>query len=90
MKTQERVAFWTDIFQEIQTWMFPPLFHSEKDSQSFYHLSEFSPTRFWRTEKTTVNTEPIFKYTQPPLPGLGKRAETTASVWKENVKTAAK
>ena len=78
--TQERVTFRTDIFQEIQTKMFPPLFHNEKESQKGFIVSVSFPCVFWRTEKTNINTEPISKYTQPPLPGLGRQAETTASV----------
>ena len=80
MKTQERVAFWTDVFQEIQTKMFPPLFIARKESQKRFIVSASFPCVFWRTEKTNVDTEPIPKYTQQPLPGLGRRAETTVSV----------
>ena len=80
MKTQELVAFRTDVFQEIQTKMFPPLFIMRKNLKKGFIVSVSFPCVFWRTEKTNIDTEPISKYTQPPLPGLGRRAETTASV----------
>ena len=46
MKTQERVAFRTDVFQEIQTKMFPPLFIARKESRKDLLSQQVFPVCF--------------------------------------------
>ena len=52
----------------------------EKKFVKILIVSASFPCTFWRTEKLIFILSQFSKYTQLPLPDLGKRAETTASV----------